>query len=236
VTFKSLTAGRCDLLAGIKVPCPENFQTVFAEPLFRAGLANTLVIAGITTAICLVIGSLAAYALARIEFFARRPVLSLVLAISFFPAVAIISPLFLQFQSLGVINTYWAVIIPDVLIAMPLTIYLLVAYFRELPVGLEEAARMDGASGWKAFWNVTFPMLRPLFARGTEFLEREMAAGRLRRYDAGQLLLTGYGAVLSYLSDAPLITSLLGADPLSPAMLTKRREHVIDVLRNALEP
>ena len=58
----------------------------------------------------------------------------------------------------------------------------------------------------------------------------------VRRYDARQLLLTGYGAVLSYLSDAHLITSLLGADPLSPAMLAKRREHVIDVLRNALEP
>ena len=79
-------------------------------------------------------------------------------------------------------------------------------------------------------------MLRPLFERGTDFLEREMDAGRLRRYDARQLLLTGYGAVLSYLSDAPLITSLLGADPLSPAMLAKRREHVVDVLRNALEP
>jgi hypothetical protein len=79
-------------------------------------------------------------------------------------------------------------------------------------------------------------MLRPLFERGTEFLEREMDAGRLRRYDAPQLLLTGYGAVLSYLSDAPLITSLLGADPLGPAMLAERREHVIDVLRNALEP
>jgi hypothetical protein len=79
-------------------------------------------------------------------------------------------------------------------------------------------------------------MLRPLFERGSAFLEREMDAGRLRRYDAGQLLLTGYGAVLSYLSDALLTRSLLGADPLSPAMLAKRREHVIDVLRNALEP
>lgn len=78
-------------------------------------------------------------------------------------------------------------------------------------------------------------MLRPLFERGRTFLEREMDAGRLRRYDAGQLLLTGYGAILSYLSDAPLITELLGRDAVVPVALKERREHVIDVLRNALE-
>ena len=77
-------------------------------------------------------------------------------------------------------------------------------------------------------------LLRPLFERGAAFLEREMDAGRLRRYDARQLLLTGYGAVLSYLSDAPLMTGLLDIDPLSPAALAARREHVIDVLRNAV--
>jgi multiple sugar transport system permease protein len=161
VTFESLTAGTCDLVAGISVPCPENFQTVFAEPLFRAGLANTLVIAGITTFICLVIGSLAAYALARIEFFVRRPVQSMVLAISFFPAVAIIAPLFLQFSAWGIINTYWAAIIPDVLFALPLTVYLLVAYFRELPADLEEAAKVDGANVWQAFYRVTVPLSIP---------------------------------------------------------------------------
>jgi ABC-type glycerol-3-phosphate transport system permease component len=108
-----------------------------------------------------VIGSLAAYALARIEFFARRPVQSMVLAISFFPAVAIIAPLFLQFSSFGIINTYWAAIIPDVLFALPLTVYLLVAYFRELPADLEEAAKVDGANVWQAFYRVTVPLSIP---------------------------------------------------------------------------
>ncbi len=79
-------------------------------------------------------------------------------------------------------------------------------------------------------------VLRPLFERGAAFLEREMDAGRLRRYDARQLLLTGYGAVLSYLSDAPLMTGLLDIDPLSPQALAARREHVIDILRNAVAP
>jgi TetR/AcrR family transcriptional regulator len=79
-------------------------------------------------------------------------------------------------------------------------------------------------------------LLKPLFDRGAVFLEREMNAGRLRRYDAQQLLLTGYGAVLSYLSDAPLMTGLLETDPLSPDALERRREHVLDVLRNAVAP
>jgi AcrR family transcriptional regulator len=79
-------------------------------------------------------------------------------------------------------------------------------------------------------------LLRPLFDRGAAFLEREMDAGRLRRYDARQLLLTGYGAVLSYLSDAPLMNDLLGIDPLSADALAARREHVINVLRHAIVP
>lgn len=78
--------------------------------------------------------------------------------------------------------------------------------------------------------------LRPLFDRGVAFLEREMDAGRLRRYDARQILLTGYGAVLSYLSDYPLVRSLVDGDPMGAAALKARREHVIAVLRNALEP
>ena len=79
-------------------------------------------------------------------------------------------------------------------------------------------------------------LLRPLFDRGAAFLEREMDAGHLRRYDARQLLLTGYGAVLSYLSDAPLVGSLLGDDPTSPEALEVEQEHILDLFRHALEP
>ena len=161
VSWQSLTAGSCPLTDSLSFPCPANFETVFADPTFRAGLANTLVIAGITTLICLLLGAFCAYALARVEFFVRRPILILVLAISFFPAVAIIAPLFLQFQSLGIINTYWAAIIPDIIFALPLTVYLLVAYFRELPRDLEEAAKVDGASVWQAFYRVTLPLSIP---------------------------------------------------------------------------
>jgi TetR/AcrR family transcriptional regulator len=108
-------------------------------------------------------------------------------------------------------------------------------FFEERPEFVR-LARWEALEGGPMLSLELGAMLQPLFERGSAFLEREMDGGRLRRYDAGQLLLTGYGAVLSYLSDAPLINSLLGADPLSPEMLVTRREHVINVLRNALEP
>ncbi len=106
-------------------------------------------------------------------------------------------------------------------------------FFEEHPefVQLVRREALDGGPILEAELTM---LLKPLFERGAAYLEREMDAGRLRRYDARQLLLTGYGAVLSYLSDAPLIVGLLGADPRSPAALAARREHVIAILKAAV--
>ena len=108
-------------------------------------------------------------------------------------------------------------------------------FFEERP-DFVRLVRWEALEGGQFLRDELAVLLRPLFERGAAFLEREMDAGRLRRYDARQLLLTGYGAVLSYLSDAPLMTGLLDADPLSASALAARREHVIEVLRNAVAP
>jgi trehalose/maltose transport system permease protein len=138
-----------------------SYQTAFGDSRFVHGIINSVIIAGITTVVCLVVGSVAAYALARLHFTFKAPVLSLILAIAFFPQVAIIGPLFLQFTNLNLIDTYWAMIIPDTVFALPLTVYLLVAYFQELPAALEEAAKVDGASTLQVFFRITLPLSIP---------------------------------------------------------------------------
>ena len=142
-------------------PIVDNYNTVFGNPDFRKALVNSTIIAGSTTVICLFFGSICAYAIARLRFRFKSSVMTLILAISFFPAVAIIAPLFIQFTALGLINTYWSVIITDTVFALPLTIWILVAFFKELPKDLEEAARVDGATTIQAFRKVIVPLAAP---------------------------------------------------------------------------
>jgi AcrR family transcriptional regulator len=108
-------------------------------------------------------------------------------------------------------------------------------FFEERP-DFVRLARREMIEGGPILAEELGAALRPLFEKARSWIEGEMDAGRLRRYDAGQLILTGYGAALSYLSDAALITALLDIDPLAPDALEERREHVLAVLRRALEP
>jgi multiple sugar transport system permease protein len=142
-------------------PTSESYATIFGDPAFQQALVNSTIISATTTVICLFFGSITAYAIARMRFRFKGTVMTLILAISFFPAVAIIAPLFIQYSQVGLINTYASVIITDTVFALPLTIWLLVAFFRELPVDLEDAAKVDGATTIQAFRKVIVPLAAP---------------------------------------------------------------------------
>jgi multiple sugar transport system permease protein len=144
-----------------QTPTSESYGTIFGDPVFQQALVNSTIISAVTTVICLFFGSITAYAIARLRFRFKGTVMTLILAISFFPAVAIIAPLFIQYTQLGLIDTYASVIITDTVFALPLTIWLLVAFFRELPVDLEDAAKVDGATTIQAFRKVIVPLAAP---------------------------------------------------------------------------
>jgi len=142
----------------------DNFQTVFSTKQgnhFGRALVNSVVISTATTIIALLAGVFAAYALSRLRFKGKGLVLGFVLAASMFPGVALISPLFQLFTDVGWYGTYQALIIPDISFALPLTIYVLTAFFREMPWELEEAAKIDGATPGQAFRKVILPLAAP---------------------------------------------------------------------------
>ncbi|GAF43889.1 putative ABC transporter permease protein [Rhodococcus wratislaviensis NBRC 100605] len=142
----------------------ENFASVFSTEAgnhFARALVNSTIIGAVTTAIGLVVGVGTAYALARLQFRGKHVVLGIILAASMFPGVAVLTPLFQLFTSMGWFGTYQALIIPNISFVLPLTIYTLTAFFKELPWELEEAARIDGASRRQAFRMVLLPLAAP---------------------------------------------------------------------------
>ena len=142
----------------------DNFETVFSTSRgnhFGQALVNSVIISGLTTLIAMVVGVFTAYALARLEFRGKFVVLGFVLAASMFPGVALITPLFELFQNIGWFGTYQALIIPDISFALPLTIYVLTAFFSEMPWELEQAALVDGATPGQAFRKVILPLAAP---------------------------------------------------------------------------
>ncbi|MEU2001841.1 carbohydrate ABC transporter permease [Rhodococcus sp. NPDC019627] len=142
----------------------ENFQNALSTSSgnnFTRALINSMIVGGVTTAVALAVGIFTAYALARIEFRFKYVVVGIVLGASMFPVVALVTPLFQFFTNIGWIGTYQAMIIPNISFVLPLTIYTLTSFFKELPWELEEAARIDGANRGQAFRLVMLPLAAP---------------------------------------------------------------------------
>ncbi len=142
----------------------DNYVKVLLEsPFFIQDLRNSAIISIITTVLSLFFGILFAYAIARMKFIGKPAVLAVVLSVNMFPFIAMVGPLFVFFTNPGfyIYNTYAALIIPDLVLTLPLTIWFMTSFFRELPPDLEEAARVDGASRLGALWHVVVPLTAP---------------------------------------------------------------------------
>jgi trehalose/maltose transport system permease protein len=142
----------------------DNYRTAFSTALgnhFGRALLNSLLIGVVVTVVAMAAGVFCAYALARLEFRGKYALLGVILAASMFPPVALVTPLFQLFTNIHWIGQYQALIIPDISFALPLTIYILTAFFREMPWDLEESARIDGCTQSQAFRLVILPLAAP---------------------------------------------------------------------------
>jgi multiple sugar transport system permease protein len=142
-------------------PSLQNYIDVFKTDLFTSALRNSLGIGLISTAISVVVGTLVAYAIARLDYPGKNAILAIALAIAMFPVVSLVTPLFNMWRALGLFNTWPGLIIPYVAFSLPLAIWTLSAFFREIPWEMEQAAQVDGATQWQAFRKVIVPLAAP---------------------------------------------------------------------------
>jgi multiple sugar transport system permease protein len=140
----------------------ENYAAVFdPSESFGQALVNSLIVAGTTTALALAIGITTSYALARLTFRFKGVLLSVIIATSMFPQVALLVPLLKLFTGIGWINTYQSMIVPSLSFALPLAVWTLTTFFRQMPHDLEHAAMIDGCTRWQAFVRVILPIAAP---------------------------------------------------------------------------
>ena len=143
-------------------PSLENYEAVFSSKNnFGQGLVNSLIVSIVVTIVALAVATFASYALARLDFRGKGLLLLVVLATSMFPLVAIIVPLLKTFSDWGWINTYQAMIIPDLSFSLPLAVWNLTSFFRQMPQELEQSAMVDGCTPGQAFRKVILPIAAP---------------------------------------------------------------------------
>jgi trehalose/maltose transport system permease protein len=139
----------------------QHYQAVFKDARFVGSLINSIIVAGSTVLISLALGSVCAYALGRLPFRFKAPVLYLVLTMTMFPQISVLSGLFIMLKNLQLFNTRQGLVVTYLIFTMPFTIWVMTQYFRSLPKELEEAAYVDGASPLTVFWKILLPLTMP---------------------------------------------------------------------------
>ena len=142
----------------------ENFQLILsggASDLFLPALLNSIIVCLVATVISVVLAMFCAYAIARLEFPGKKMILLVSLAVSFFPVISLVTPLFDLWRATGLFDTQIGLIIPYLSLTLPLSIWVLSAFFQQIPWEMEQAAQVDGATNWQAFRKVIVPLAAP---------------------------------------------------------------------------
>jgi len=138
-----------------------NYVRVFVDQPILLFLWNSFVVAGLSTALCIFVSALAAYAIVRLRIPGRNVVLSILLAVSMFPLISLMVPLFQTMRTLGWLNTYPALVFPYAVLSMPVCTLVMASFFQDIPADLENAAMIDGCSRLGALWHVVVPLAAP---------------------------------------------------------------------------
>ena len=139
----------------------KNYTDVLKDDQFGRAIVNSIGISLIATLLSVILATLTAYAIARLEFKGKRFVLTTALVIAMFPVVSLVGPLFDMWRTIGIYDTWIGLIIPYMSFTLPLAIWTLSAFFREIPWEMEQAAQVDGATSWQAFRKVIVPLAAP---------------------------------------------------------------------------
>jgi multiple sugar transport system permease protein len=138
-----------------------NYKDIFNAGIFTSALRNSIGIGLIATLLAVLLASAAAYAIARLDFPGKQLILAVSLAVAMFPQISLVGPLYNLWRQVGLYDTWPGLIIPYMTFALPLSIYVLSAFFREIPWELEQAAQVDGATPFQAFRKVIAPLAMP---------------------------------------------------------------------------
>ena len=138
-----------------------NYSSIFKQSIFTDALRNSIGIALISTVLAVFIACFAAYAIARLDFPGKNILLLASLAIAMFPPISLVGPLYNLWRNIGLYDTWPGLIIPYMTFALPLSIFVLSTFFREIPWELEQAAQVDGATPYQAFVKVIVPLAMP---------------------------------------------------------------------------
>lgn len=141
-------------------PTLENYRVVIMEKGMLRAIGNSFIMSAVTTFYVVVVASMSAYIISRFKFKGKSLLMGLILAVAMFPQMIVVGPIFNMFYKANLLNSYWVCLAYST-ITLPSAVWIMVAHFNQVPLALEEAAKIDGCSTWGMLWKIIFPIAAP---------------------------------------------------------------------------